>query len=117
MKSTSSFCFSSSFFSFSARLSRSLSSKENGQTSTWRFSGRRGWKGRPKWGTLETLTGEGSFTWRTGSRQQTEGEAQRLTEGQQDDSCLFSPGLPVDPLLEGEGRGFWDGGKLNLLLR
>lgn len=60
---TSSFRISSSLFSFNTRLSRSRSSKENGQTSTWWCSGRRGWKGRPKWGTGGALIGEGCFTW------------------------------------------------------
>lgn len=45
---TSSFRISSSRFSFIALLSRSLSSKENGQTSTWWLSGNSGWNGRPK---------------------------------------------------------------------
>ena len=60
---TSSFRLSSSLFSFNTFLSRSLSSKEKGQTSTWWFSGRRGWKGRPKWGTGGALTGECCLTW------------------------------------------------------
>lgn len=60
---TSSFLSSASLFSFNARLSRSRSSKEKGQTSTRWCSGRRGWKGRPKWGTGGALTGEGGFTW------------------------------------------------------
>lgn len=60
---TSSFRFSSSCFSFSSLLSRSRSSKEKGQTSTRCFSGSRGWKGRPKWGTGGALIGDGGFTW------------------------------------------------------
>lgn len=59
---TSSFLSSASLFSFSARLSRSRSSKEKGQASMWWCSGRRGWKGRPKWGTGGALMGEGGFT-------------------------------------------------------
>lgn len=62
---TSSNLFSSNFFSFSALLSCSLSSNENGQTSTWRFSGNWGWNGRPKWGTGGTFICGGCLTWGT----------------------------------------------------
>lgn len=62
-QTTSSFRFSSNFFSLKAFLSRSLCSKEKGQTSTRWFSGSRGWKGRPKWGTGGALTGDGCLTW------------------------------------------------------
>lgn len=62
---TSSILLSSNFFSFSALLSCSLSSNENGQTSTWRFCGNWGWNGRPKWGTEGVFLCGGCLTWGT----------------------------------------------------
>lgn len=62
---TSSSLLPSNFFSFSALLSRSLSSKENGQTSTLRFCCNWGWNGRPKWGTEGANLCGGGLTWGT----------------------------------------------------
>lgn len=114
---TSSSLFSSSFFSFCALFSCSLSSKENGQTSTWRCSGNWGWNGRPKWGTGGALICGGGLTL---------GEMYRFrpNEGERGRNInaithlyFFNSWFPVNPLLQCKSWRFWNSWKQHLLLR